>query len=87
MKHEIRWSPELEEWFCVTCGRVSDHLVRQDAQGEMDLFECELPFNASNPDSKDEMPFNSFRFWLVVVSLTLLTVVLVLLAVSSGHLK
>jgi hypothetical protein len=44
MKHlEIRWNPELQEWFCVRCGRTSDHLVREDAQTEMELFECEPP--------------------------------------------
>jgi len=44
VKHsEIRWNPELEEWFCVRCGRTSDHAVREDAQAEMDVFECVLP--------------------------------------------
>ena len=52
MKHEIRWNPELEEWFCLRCGRVSDHLVREDAQAEMELFECELPFNASGKSTQ-----------------------------------
>jgi hypothetical protein len=43
-KHsEIRWNPELEEWFCVRCGRTSDHVGRDDAQTEMELFECQLP--------------------------------------------
>jgi hypothetical protein len=44
VKHpEIRWNPELEEWFCVRCGRTSDHVVQDDAQVEMELFECEVP--------------------------------------------
>ena len=43
MKHELRWNPELEEWFCVRCGRTSDHVVREDAQAEMEFFECQLP--------------------------------------------
>src|SRR5437660_4069866 len=44
VKHsEIRWNPELEEWFCVRCGRTSDHAVREDAQVEMEVFECVLP--------------------------------------------
>jgi len=47
MKHEIRWNPELEEWFCLRCGRVSDHVVHKDAQAEIELSECELPSNAS----------------------------------------
>jgi hypothetical protein len=44
MKHsEIRWNPEFQEWFCVRCGRTSDHVVYEDAQAELALFECELP--------------------------------------------
>jgi hypothetical protein len=44
MKHsEIRWNPEFQEWFCVSCGRTSDHVVYEDAQAELALFECELP--------------------------------------------
>jgi hypothetical protein len=44
MKHlHIRWNPELQEWFCVKCGRTSDHTVRQNALVEMELFNCELP--------------------------------------------
>jgi hypothetical protein len=43
-KHlEIRWNPDLQEWFCVRCGRTSDHVVREDAEVELELFECELP--------------------------------------------
>ena len=46
MRHgEIRWNPELQEWFCVRCGLTSDHTLREDAQAEMELFECELPTN------------------------------------------
>jgi hypothetical protein len=44
MKHlGIRWNPDLQEWFCVRCGRTSDHVVREDAQVEMEAFECEIP--------------------------------------------
>jgi hypothetical protein len=43
MKHDIRWNPELQEWFCARCGRTSDHVVHEDAQTEMELFECEPP--------------------------------------------
>lgn len=43
MKHEIRWNPELQEWFCVRCGRVSNHRVREDAEVELESFECEPP--------------------------------------------
>jgi hypothetical protein len=53
MKYEIRWNPALEEWFCAICGRVSDHLVHEDAKGEMELFKCEPPFQPSKPNSKN----------------------------------
>jgi len=44
MKHlNIRWNPELQEWFCVRCGQTSDHAVLLDAQVEMEQFECDLP--------------------------------------------
>jgi hypothetical protein len=39
MKHELRWNPELQEWY----GRTSDHIVCEDAEAEMELFECDLP--------------------------------------------
>ena len=40
---DIRWHPELQEWFCAICGRTSDHTKLDDAQNEMNNFECELP--------------------------------------------
>jgi hypothetical protein len=53
MKHaEIRWNPELEEWFCVRCGRTSDHVVHEDAQAEMEFFECVPPTLQENPQER-----------------------------------
>jgi hypothetical protein len=44
MKHpELRWNKELQEWFCVRCGLISDHVKREDASAELALVECELP--------------------------------------------
>jgi len=44
MKHaEIRWNPELQEWFCVRCGRTSGQILKKDAEVELELFECSLP--------------------------------------------
>jgi hypothetical protein len=41
MKHaEIRWNPELQEWFCVRCGRTSDHISKKDAEVELDFTSC-----------------------------------------------
>jgi hypothetical protein len=44
MKHPgIHWNPELEEWFCVRCGRTSDHVMKEDAETGLAFFECSLP--------------------------------------------
>jgi hypothetical protein len=44
MKHkEIRWNPYTQEWFCVVCGRTSDHVNETDARTEMEMYECQLP--------------------------------------------
>jgi hypothetical protein len=43
MKHKIRWNAELREWFCVRCGRTSEKPVREDAEAEVELFECQPP--------------------------------------------
>jgi hypothetical protein len=41
MKHPtIIWNPATEEWFCVKCGRSSDHLTLQDAQWELNQYDC-----------------------------------------------
>jgi hypothetical protein len=42
-QHDLRWNPGLELWFCATCGRMSDHTSREDAETELEVFECELP--------------------------------------------
>jgi hypothetical protein len=40
---DIRWHPELQEWFCAICGRTSDHTKLDDGRNEISNFECELP--------------------------------------------
>jgi hypothetical protein len=37
---DIRWNPDLKEWFCAQCGVTSDHEIKQDAIREMATFEC-----------------------------------------------
>jgi len=45
MKHEqIVWNPAIQEWFCSRCGRTSDHVGKQDALVELDLYECHIPW-------------------------------------------
>lgn len=42
-KHsDIRWNPELLEWFCAKCGLASDHSVKEDALVELEASECSL---------------------------------------------
>ena len=50
---DIRWNPELQEWFCASCGRTSDHTKLEDAQEEMENFRCELPFVEVNTQRKN----------------------------------
>ena len=40
--HDIRWNPELNEWFCALCGRTSDHVTATDAIAELEVFECAM---------------------------------------------
>ncbi len=44
VKHrELRWNPYTQEWFCVVCGRTSDHRSLEDARAEMEEHDCQLP--------------------------------------------
>ena len=44
MRHEIvLWNRSTQEWFCLKCGRASDHAAEEDARTELEQFECELP--------------------------------------------
>lgn len=43
--HEyLRWNSEVQHWFCIACGRTSDHQSLTDAKIEIEQFDCELPF-------------------------------------------
>jgi hypothetical protein len=49
MKHsELRWNPGLQEWLCVRCGLTSDHSSREDAETELESFECQPYKNPLN---------------------------------------
>ena len=39
---DIRKNPELQEWFCASCGAASDHTLKEDALVELSAFECSL---------------------------------------------
>jgi hypothetical protein len=39
--HEfIRWNSEQQQWFCIRCGRTSDHHAARDARIELDQYSC-----------------------------------------------
>jgi len=40
---EIYWNPALREWFCVQCGRTSDHVNQTDARLDLEQHDCALP--------------------------------------------
>ena len=42
-KHDLRWNPLTKEWFCIRCGRTSDHVTESDAKGELQQYDCVLP--------------------------------------------
>jgi pSer/pThr/pTyr-binding forkhead associated (FHA) protein len=39
----LRWNPAIQEWFCVECGRTSDHLILEDARWELNQRDCSVP--------------------------------------------
>lgn len=42
-KHDLGWDVEKGEWFCVRCLRGSDHSCKEDAQRELEQFDCSPP--------------------------------------------
>ncbi len=45
MKHQhINWNPATQEWFCIKCGRTSDHTREKDARFELEQYECHIPW-------------------------------------------
>jgi len=49
--HEfLRWNNEVNQWFCIQCGRTSDHHELRDAKVEIEQHDCEMPYvNPSLP--------------------------------------
>jgi len=38
IKHaEIKWNPDLQEWFRILCPRPSDRIARNDGEGELEF--------------------------------------------------
>lgn len=46
---EIRRHEPTQEWYCIKCGRRSDHTRADDAWGEINAFPCEPPITGENP--------------------------------------
>ena len=44
-------NPGTGWWFCAKCGRTSERMVKDDAQAELEKYECNLP--AVNPTQVD----------------------------------
>jgi len=44
-EHTINWNAANEKWLCLTCLRSSDHISKEDAQNELDQFDCLGPLN------------------------------------------
>jgi hypothetical protein len=56
MKHKrINWNPAIQEWFCVSCGRTSDHASEKDAYSELEQYECHIP-SVEMPRTASERP-------------------------------
>jgi len=39
---DVRWNPDLRQWYCAKCGLTSDHVAEQDAVAAMAAFDCTL---------------------------------------------
>ena len=40
---ELKWREQTQEWYCVKCGRTSDHVMETDAWKEIEVFDCAPP--------------------------------------------
>jgi len=49
---EIRWNENAQEWYCIKCGRRSDHIREDDAWKEINAFACEPPTLGENIESE-----------------------------------
>lgn len=39
---DIRWNPDLEEWYCAKCGLTSKRVTERDAVADMAASDCVL---------------------------------------------
>jgi c-di-GMP-binding flagellar brake protein YcgR len=44
-EHTIQWNAAKEEWLCVRCLRSSDQIKLEDAQNELNQFDCLVAVN------------------------------------------
>ena len=53
MEHEkLKWNPVTGEWFCTRCGRTSERVTQQQAQVELDQWECRVPEVSKAPGTE-----------------------------------
>jgi hypothetical protein len=50
-RHELRRDSALKQWFCLECGRISNHVGKLTAEDELNKFDCVDPRKAKANDS------------------------------------
>jgi hypothetical protein len=68
VKHEIKWQPATQEWFCIRCSRTSDHVSQEDAERELSQFDCVSTAESSQHGMRVKLRENSFYLWIIVPS-------------------
>jgi hypothetical protein len=56
---DVRWNPDLMEWFCARCGMTSDHVNEQDAKNELSNHQCEMVGTAVKPLTRQQRKFRN----------------------------
>jgi hypothetical protein len=47
-RHELKWDGHLKQWFCLECGRISNHVGKLTAEDELNKFDCINPQKAND---------------------------------------
>jgi len=51
-EHQIFWNGGSKEWFCVRCGRTSDHITKLDAERELSGYDCILAQHGDDSENR-----------------------------------
>jgi hypothetical protein len=49
----MEWNAAEAQWFCIKCLIASDHVIKEDAQIELDHFECVSPKTSPKIEEKN----------------------------------